>query len=551
MADQNERDYFNRRLSSMKQERESFINHWKDLSDFVQPRRGRFFISDRNKGDRRYQSIINSKATQALRIARSGLLSGVMSPSRPWFSLELRDTELMEHTPVKLWLHEVEERMRAVFNASNLYNMAPVMLGELLLFGTGCMTQVDDPEDLARFFTHTVGSYMISQNSNYIVDTLVREYENTVEQIVARFGLGNVSRAIRDQYDRSNYGAWYPIVHFIEPNKNRNGSSRLARNKAWRSVYYEPGNNDKDQYLKKSGFDEFPAYVPRWDVTGEDIYGTDCPGMTSLGDIKGLQTEEKRKAQAIDKMVNPPLSGPPSVRNVPISSLPGGLNVYDASGGQKLESLYDQRVSLQDLVLDIEKVERRIDTAFFVDMFLAISNMEGIQPRNELDLAHRNQERLLQIGPVLERLHGELLDKMINRTFNQMQRAGVLPPPPPELEEGTPIEIKYISTLAMAQRAVGTTAIDRLAGYVGGLVGAGFTDVLDKFDADQSVDEYARLIGVPPAVVRSDDMVEQRRAERARQEQQMRAMEMAQQGAAAAQQGAQAAKTVEETLREE
>ena len=33
-------------------------------------------------------------------------------------------------------------------------------------------------------------------------------------------------------------------------------------------------------------------------------------------------------------------------------------------------------------------------------------------------------------------------------------------------------------------------------------------EVLDKFDADQSVDEYAEMLGVPPKIVVSDDIVQ-------------------------------------------
>ena len=533
MADHNERDYFQRRLGSLKKERSSFITHWKELSEFIQPRRGRFSTSDRNKGDRRHSSIINSKATQALRIARAGMLAGTMSPSRPWFALETIDPDMMEFQPVKIWLRQQEKLLRAIFNQSNLYNMAPTFISELLLFGTAAMSHVDDFDDVARFYTHTAGSYFIAQNDRFTVDTLVREFEMSTYQLVKQFKLNNVSRTIRNAYDKGNYDNWYPVVHFIEPNPDRSDSPN-ARNKPFRSVYYEPGNVNKDRFLRKSGFDEFPAYVARWDVTGEDVYGTDCPGMTSLGDVKGLQVEEKRKAQGIDKMVNPPLKGPASMKNVPVSSLPGGLTIYDGDKTREsLSPIYMVNPQLQELVADIERVERRIDTAFFVDMFLAISNMEGIQPRNQLDLSQRNEERLLQLGPVLERIHGEFLDKLIDRTFAQSIRAGIVAEAPQEIQ-GQELQVKFISTLAMAQKAVDVQGIERVAGYVGGLIEAGFQEVGDKFDADQSVDEYATAIGVPPRVIVSDDVVEEIRDERKKQQQIQQAIELTQGVASAA-----------------
>jgi len=44
MADQIRRDRLDRHLAQLKIERESFISHYKDLSTFVKPRRGRFEI---------------------------------------------------------------------------------------------------------------------------------------------------------------------------------------------------------------------------------------------------------------------------------------------------------------------------------------------------------------------------------------------------------------------------------------------------------------------------------------------------------------------------
>jgi hypothetical protein len=535
-------DYYMKRKAAMKTERESFIPHYKETSEFVKPRRGRFLVSDRNKGDKRYSSIINSRATQAHRIATSGMLAGTMSPSRPWFDLETNDPDLMESQAVKEWLHQVSQKIRDIFNGSNLYGMSSNLLGELLLFGTGAMLHVDDYEDVARFYTLTAGSYLIAQNDRYEVDTLFREFEWPVRSIVGRFGLDNVSTAVKTAYDKSNYDNWFPVNHMIEPNEDHNPNSPFSQNKAFASVYFELSNvNNKNngKFLSKMGFDEFPGYVPRWDLTGEDIYGTDCPAMTALGDIKGLQVEEKRKAQGIDKMVNPPLTGPPSVRNSPVNSLPGGLTIYDNAGGmQDLKALYNVNLSLNELRLDMDSVERRINEAFFVDLFLAISQMEGIQPRNQLDLMQRNEERLLQLGPVLERIHGEFLSKLVDRTFKQCVEADILPEAPEELQ-GANIKVKFISTMAMAQRAIATQGIERLAGFVGSLAQIN-PQVVEKFNAEQAVDEYAKAIGAPPTVIVPDEVIDANRQKQAQAADAQAGMDAANQMAGVAKQMADA-----------
>jgi hypothetical protein len=534
--DVNKREYFVQRVSALRKERASFIGQYQEIQEFIAPRRGRFTVTARNRGEGRHSSIINSAGLQASRVARAGLLAGVMSPSRPWFSLETLHPDLMESHNVKVYLSQVELLMRSIHNQSNLYNMSPVLLGELLDFGTGAMIHMDDFNDVARFYTLTAGSYMIAQNQRYEVDTLVREFQMTTEQMVKEYGLNKVSRWVKDSFDRGAYDDWHDVIQVIEPNPNTDERKLDARNKPFRSVHYEPGNDgqvrNQEEFLRVSGFDEFPAYVPRWAVAGEDIYGTDCPGMIALGDVKGVQIEEKRRAQAIDKMVNPPLRGPATLKNVPISTLPGSANLYSGMAENKLESIYQVNPHIAELSADIQRHENRIQQAYYADMFLAISNMDGIQPRNMLELTQRNEERLLQLGPVLEQLHGEFLEKMIERTFKQMARANMLPPPPPELE-GTNLKINFISSLARAQRAVATGGIERLTTFVGQLAAAN-PSVLDKVDMDQAIDEYATAIGVSPRLVVPDEAVAEIRAQRAQQQQMAEQMAMANQAAQAA-----------------
>jgi hypothetical protein len=548
------RDTYNKRLSALKSERSSFISHWKDLSDYTAPRRGRFVTTDRNKGGKRHSNIINARAMMALRTLSSGMMAGITSPARPWFRLQTPDPDMMEFTPVKLWLADVEHIMREIFNQSNLYNVLPAVYREMGTFATGCMSVVDDFDNVSRFYTHTVGAYMLAQNQKYQVDTMYREFEMTVGQIVGEFGTENASQFVRDHYDKGQYDSWVPIVHAIEPNVGRDARKVDAKNKPFRSVWYEAGaGTQDDKLLRESGFDEFPVMAPRWDVTGEDIYGTDCPGMTALGDIKQLQLYEKRKAQIVEKIGNPPLHGPGALTNVPIINLPGGATIYDGTpGGNKLEPIHEIHPSaITAMSQDIALLENRIDTIFYADLFMLLDRLEGVQPRNVMELAERKEEKLLMLGPVLERLHGELLNPMIDRVFAQMVRADILPPPPDELQ-GQPLKVEYISMLAQAQRAVSTASIDRLAAFIGGLASAQAAvgmapDVWDKFDADQSIDEYAEAIGTAPALVRSDDDVAERRAAKAQQQQLTQAAQMAKPMADAA----QAAETVSKIGRED
>lgn len=546
-----------KQIDQLKIERASFDAHWKDLGEFMAPRRTRFFVTDRNVGNKRHRSIINSRGLRALSIARNGLFAGIMSPARPWFMLETIDPDLNLWRPAQLWMHRATELINQIFHLSNLYNSAPTMLGDSLLFGTGCMVHDEDELDVARFYTQPIGSYFLAQDERRVINTFVGHFELTVEQMVSKFGLKRVSQAVKTQYDRSNYYKGFPVYWLIEPNRDGRPGSLNPRTRPFRSVWFEPGrpakgSRDETMFLRESGYHEFPVYAVPWERTGEDVYGTNCPGMEALGDVSGAQVAERDKAKAVQKMVTPPMAGPPALKNVKVSHLPGGLTIYDGDGTNALRPVYQVDPRVQELRMDIREIEGRINEAFFVDLFMAISSMPGIQPKNQLELMHRDRERLQHLGPVLEQLHGGFLAPLVDRTFNQAVRSNLLPTPPVELQE-QPLSVRFVSSLAMAQRAVELNRIEDYARFVGAIAGMR-QDVVDMFDADEAADQYARLTSVIPSVVPDRRMVAMVRQQRAEQQQQMLEMQQMQAEATAASQGgaairqlAEAERTMEET----
>jgi len=188
------------------------------------------------------------------------------------------------------------------------------------------------------------------------------------------------------------------------------------------------------------------------------------------------------------------------------------------------------------LSLDIQEVKQRINKGFYADLFLMISQMDTT--RTATEISARQEEKMLMLGTVLERLHNEMLDPLINLTFNKALDAGMLPPPPPELQ-GMDLEVEYVSVLAQAQKSVGTASIDRLLGLVG-QVAQFKPEVLDKINSDAIVNQYADMLGTDPQLVVPDKQVAELRAQRAQAQQQ------AQQQAMVPQQ-AQTAKVMSET----
>jgi hypothetical protein len=524
------------RKAALWNERSSWITHWREISEYQQPRAGRFVVTDRNKGDKRANSILDNTAVFGARTLAAGLMSGMTSPARPWFKLEIQDKDLMESPAVKAWLHDSAALLRAIFSASNTYRALHTIYEELGLFGTGSSIVLPDFDNVLHHYPLTVGEYALATNDKGMVDTLCREFQMTVGQMVERFGKENCSETVRSLYNRGNYDQWVDVVHMIEPRRNRDLTKRDAKNMRFASLYMEPGKDQFDKYLSESGFKRFPALAPRWVVTGNDVYGT-SPGMECLGDVKQLQHQQLRKGQAIDYQVNPPLQVPTRYKESAKARLPGGVFYVDSNGQSAgVRSAFDVNLNLQHLLLDVQDVRERIRSAYYADLFMMLANdsRSGI---TATEVAERHEEKLLMLGPVLERLHNELLSPLIDMAFDYAHEAGILPEAPPELQ-GVDLNVQFISVLAQAQRAVAAQGVDRLLGTVGQLA-ALKPEVLDKVDFDQVVDDYGEMYGVNPKIIVADEVVAQNRAQRAQQM-------AAQQAAAAAPQMVDSAKTASE-----
>ena len=495
------RDRLFTRWGQLKSERASWFAHWQELTSYILPRNGRYFRQDRDRGYRRHNNIYDSTGTRALRILGAGMMSGATSPARQWFRLATPDPELNSYKPVKLWLDDVTKRMQRVFQKSNTYNALHQMYDELGTFGTAATILLPDYQTVIHHYPLTCGEYCISTDAKGRVCTLYREFEMTVSQVVKEFGLEKCSVSVQNMYRTGNLDQWVPVIHCIEPRADRDMGKRDAKNMPWGSYYFEVGGED-GVFLRESGFQYFPALCPRWSVIGGDIYGN-SPGMEALGDIKQLQHEQLRKAQAIDYQTKPPLQVPASMKNRDVETLPGGVSYYDGQSNG-IKTAFEVNLNLQYLLNDIMDCRERVRGSFYADLFLMLANTPNTR-MTATEVAERHEEKLLMLGPVLERLHNELLSPLVDITFTRMVAAGALPPAPQELQ-GMDLNVEFVSMLAQAQRAIGTNAVDRFVGNLGAIARMK-PDILDKFDQDQWADVYADMLGVDPSLIIADKEV--------------------------------------------
>ena len=515
MAEQSVRDRVTKRWAKLKNDRSSWDSHWLEISSVLLPRSGRFIATDRNRGGKRHNAIYDNTGTRATRVLAAGLMAGMTSPARPWFRLTTSDPNLDEASAVKEWLASVTRIMQMIFAKSNTYRALHSGYEELGAFGTWANIFVPNFKNVIHCHSLTIGEYGIAADYDGQINTLYREFEISVAQAISEFGRDKVSNTVRRLHDEGNLDAGVNIIHGIEPRRSRDPSKRDDTNMAWSSVYVETGS-DSDSPLRESGFKNFKALCPRWAASGGDIYGN-SPGMEALGDIKQLQHEQLRKAQGIDYMTKPPMQAPSSATNQQLDMLPGGVSYIDSATPQGgLRTAFEVRLDLSHLLVDIQDVRERIKSSFYADLFLMLAGSDN-RNMTATEVAERHEEKLLMLGPVLERLHNEILDPLIEMTFQAMVEADIIPPPPPELQ-GMELNVEFVSMLAQAQRAVATNSIDRFVGNIGA-VATIKPEVLDKFDADRWADSYADMLGIDPELIVPGNKVAIIRQQRAQAQQ--------------------------------
>ena len=527
-------DMAEKMTAGLKQIRSEYEADWRELGSYFAPHMVR--IDDNTKTRKsKWHKIINNTCRTAARTLASGMQSGLTSPARPWFKLGIEDWELSENARVREWLDDSTSRLQTVFRRSNFYNTSHTMYGVLGVFGTAGQLQTQDFEDIIHFRSLMTGRYWVGINHKGRVDRVVLMSRMTVYQMVEAFGYENCDPQTKGSFDKSDYFIERDIWIAIFPNPFAKPKSahliQASNEKPFVSVYWVSGHSHP---LKTSGYDRFPCQVPRWETTDDEPWGVGV-GMDAIGDTKAVQLKEREKAKGLQKIVNPPTSAPNEMRQgqYPVSGLPGGVTYRPPStNADAIQPLYQVNLPLQYLIQDIQVDEQRINRAFYADLFLMLANSDRRQ-MTATEVAERHEEKLIQLGPVVERLGNEYLDPCIERAFEILQHHEQLHPPPEEIQ-GMPLKVEYIGMLAQAQQQVGVGAIERFLGFTGTIAQYN-PDVLDKVDFDQTVDEVGTVLGVPSRIIVGDDAVAQKREARAQQQAQAQQMQMGMAGVQAAQ----------------
>ncbi len=514
-----------RRFEALKTERTSWESLWQEVRDFILPDAGNFEGDNAREGRKRFGKILDAEATHCADIIAAGLATGVSSPNRPWLRLTTLDPDLDQSSDVKIWLSHVEQQMLMTLSKAEVYNQLHQSYLELPVFGTSCTLVRQHPERVIALENLTVGEYWLADDEYGRITTLYRKFEMSAQQMVAQFGLDAVSRSVRSTYE-SNPFQRFEIIHAVEPRFDRDLSKRDALNQPWLSCYFQPGEK---KVLFESGFKSFPALCPRWFVNAHSVYGRG-PGMKALSAAKRLQQHTDRFDLLTDYATDPPKLIPASSLQIRKQMKPGGIiPVSSPTEADIIRSAWEVKTDPSFLQAQIQQDYQQIRRFFHTDTFQMIQATADGQ-RTAREVAALEQEKVMMLGPVLTRLHAEMLDPMVDNLFAFLVEQNRIEEPPEELR-GRELNVEYISVLAKQQMASAEQGIGNFIQSLG-MISQINPSALDKLDVDKAIDHIADYEGVPPDMVLSSDRVAVIRQARSQQAQEQQAMAQAQQTAA-------------------
>jgi len=495
-----------------KSNRHNWDQHWFEVAELVIPRRDQIFETRyKTKGNKKRRKQYDASAPHFLELLASALHSMLTNPSVQWFELTTGDENIDKDPAVRKWLQELVRKIHQILNNTNFQTEVHEVYMDLGSLGTSVLRIEEDNEVVIRFKSSPINEHQIVENYKGEVDGIFTENIYTIRQAVQKFGEDvfknnhELKNILKDDKDEIS------VIHAVIPRKDIKFGDKSPKSFKWASVHV---HLDTGITLKESGFREFPYAVTRWNKSSGEKYGR-SPSMKALPDIKMINSMMRDTIRAAQKVTDPPMFLPDEGIIGPINITPGGINYY-RSGTPSIDGSIAKPFSTQanpGIGFDVmNDVRERIKQAYFIDQ---LQLREGPQ-MTATEVNQRTDEHLRLLGPILGRLHFELLKPLIARIISIMKRKNVLPPNMPDILGQANIDVFFSSQIAKAQRIAEGDSLLRVMNMIGPLIEMDPT-TMDNIDSDAIVQYVSKINGLPQNLLKEPKEVEAIRQQRQEQ----------------------------------
>ena len=507
------------RVDVLEGERKVVEHTWQVIEQFVVPYRGKFFRTElqEQEVEWRKRDIYDDTAVKSNRRLAANLHSNLTSPTLNWFNITFRQDELNDDQQAREWIEECGEITYKALQDSNFNLEISEGYTDLCSFAT--MTIVEEVEDEIEwkginFQAVPMRECFFEEDAKGQPMRFFRRIEYTPLQMVDKFGKENLPQDIVRRAEGHNTGDVKEHVIFAiykrDNRKDADTSSMLAplaRPYGYKYVL----RKSKEQIGDEGGYYEMPAFVTRFAKTSGSMWGHG-PAHVALADIMTLNELVYLDQRALEKAIDPPSL---TTENGLMSDLDleaGGLTVVaDIDGLRPYDNQAKFTVSRERIV----DLQISINEAFYGDQL----ELKESPAMTATEVERRWQIMQKALGPTVGRIQSDLLDPMVQRTFNILLRAGQLPEMPEIVRSmGGTLDIEYTGPIPRSQKM---DQADSIETWIAGVIALAeiYPDALDVPDIQTAIRVVGELKGVPSKVMRSEaeakDRAKQREAAQA------------------------------------
>lgn len=532
--------------------------HWADIDKYIRPSRiARRGLSGSGVKDVRFDST----ASNSTRILSFMMQAGTIPKALVWLLFRIPDSDpaafLNQNQRVQTWFQQFSTIVWLILNRSNFHRTASETIWDAATFHTAA--GFSEENIFARGFQNMsfkslgIGSYTFGEDKYGNADTMYEPYlltahkaEQEFKQAIEKKGgqlPSDILKALKDNKPDETF----EFLRYVAPRHNRNPESRFTEDMAWQEQDIYMGKKDRRnrttpfaigtdvETVRESGHNEFPYWVWRWATQSGELWGTGQSAI-AMPAIKLINRTRKKLSKGLDNAVDPGqwvnpelLLSKPKFQSGMIDY---ARDVSNVSRAQVYEGRWDWGK------VDVDGLRQEIKDIYFTDFMILPGNYLNVEQvltlRSQLDKF---------LGPNVESMEFDFLAPNVERAAAIALRSGVVPPPPPELDQVGTIEPQFLGTLARAQQLNDVEAVERFLGVTDAVMDR-FPEAGDNIDIDEVVQIAGNRLGIPDKILRDIDAVDAVRAAKREMVEQRMAQEQALNITKAASQGANAEKAL-------
>jgi hypothetical protein len=425
--------------SELRIEQAQWLPLWRDCSAFCMPGKVRAVDNAYAQLTEQVRPRFNpmrqsSTACDALNVLSGGLKSWLCPGGEEgWGGKWQPDPSQSDDQDLVEWFAECTERSNDFLEAGSFFTAFPEMAADCGWAGTSGMMIGEGEDNPIACESFTPTNFVIERDWLGNVIRVIFTWSKSATQITEQFNKPGdvVPEKIKADCAQQRGNAKYEIINSIykrsllEKDEHR---EHEAPGQPYASVWIDV---DSQQVIRERGEMEMPFVAPRWLTwagTTTSAYGT-SPAMQALADMKGVNLLDMVIATRAELEINPRVRVMASQTGA-IDLSPGGITQMS------------ERESVSDWAMpgnypigkdQIDVVERRINRAFFTDLFEAVSPLAQMRGKDLTNYVAQavQQEAAARISPAMGRFKQDFYRPAMNRVFYLLYRAGKFSPPPP------------------------------------------------------------------------------------------------------------------------